>query len=74
MAVGDSKRRDPDKLVKLVVVVAVLVATWAECSPCNIRPPNFGVRNGVSTYSLPSRSVSGLGTASVTGDRGDAVS
>jgi hypothetical protein len=54
--------------VVVVVVVAVVVAAFAGC-----RVPS-GVRNGVSTYSLPSRSVSGLGTASVTGDIEDVVS
>lgn len=40
-----------------------------ECTPaCWSRDTNFGVRKGVSTYSFASRSVSGLGAASVTGD------
>lgn len=40
-----------------------------ECTPtCWSRDTNFGVRIGVSTYSFASRSVSGLGAASVTGD------
>lgn len=40
-----------------------------ECTlACWSRDTNFGVRKGVSTYSFASRSVSGLGAASVTGD------
>lgn len=45
-----------------------LALVWPKCSPIGFRWPNLGVRNGVSTYSLPSRSVSGRGSASVTGD------
>lgn len=53
----------------IVVGEAVVVAACARCNPwCCNRAPSLGVRNGVSTYSFPSRSVSGLGAASVTGD------
>lgn len=48
----------------VIVVVAVVVVI----APCWWRDANCGVRNGVSTYSLASRSVSGRGAASVTGD------
>lgn len=55
-------------LLRLMLCAAV-VYLWVVCTPAWwSRDTSFGVRNGVSTYSFASRSVSGLGAASVTGD------